>query len=151
MAIDYSETIVRLVKRERERLLSTKEEDVVSKPSTDKWSKKETLGHLIDSASNNHQRFVRAQFTEMLVIPGYVQREWVGGQNYAGESWRQIVELWSAYNMHLAHIIKSIPSEKMSVQIKIGENDPMTLEAVIADYVRHLEHHLVQLTGKTRA
>lgn len=151
MADTFSSTILNIVQRERGRLLAMKEKDVVGKSSPDKWSKKQILGHLIDSASNNHQRFVRGQFTDTLVFPGYTQREWVESQNYTGENWQQLVELWSAYNLHLAHVIAHIPTGKLSVHCKIGEDNPMTLEAVIADYIRHLEHHLSQLAAAPNA
>lgn len=147
MQIDFSEVILSIEERERERLLALKEDDVSSRPSPDKWSKKEMLGHLIDSASNNHQKFLRAQFAERLIFPNYGQREWVETQDYASESWRLLVELWSAYNLHLAHVIDRIPPEKLTVPCKIGDDDPVTLEGMIASYVRHMEHHLKQINN----
>ena len=146
MPLDFSEIILSIEQRERKHLLSFNEADVSRRPSPDKWSKKEILGHLIDSASNNHQRFVRAQFLDKLEFPGYQQREWVQAQNYAEESWAQLVELWSAYNQHLAHVVAQIQPKKFSTICKVGDNDVMTLEALIADYIRHMEHHLKQLS-----
>jgi hypothetical protein len=70
-----------------------------------KWSPKEIIGHLIDSASNNHQRFVRAQFTDDLVFAGYEQEGWVRVQNYQGEQWADLVQLWKLYNQHMLHLI----------------------------------------------
>ena len=64
------------------------------------WTKKEILGHLIDSAAINHQRFVRAQFTDDLVFDGYVQDDWVKVQDYQNRDWRELVELWHGYNRH---------------------------------------------------
>ncbi len=145
MQIDFSEVIISIEERERERLLAMKEDDVSRKPSKDKWSKKEILGHLIDSASNNHQKFLRAQFADKLVFPDYSQKEWVETQDYADENWRLLVELWSALNLHLAHVIDRIPPEKLTVQCKIGDDDVITLEGVVAGYVRHMEHHLKQI------
>ena len=145
MAIDFSEAIVSIVQRERGRLLAMKEEDVSVKPAPDKWSKKEIVGHLIDSACNNHQRFIRAQFTDRLDFPGYTGTDWVHCQGYSDENWQHLVLLWSAFNLHLAHVISLIPSNKMFVQCKIGENNLMSLEVLIADYIRHMEHHLKQL------
>jgi hypothetical protein len=66
-----------------------------------KWSPREIIGHLIDSASNNHQRFVRAQFTDDLVFAGYEQEGWVRVQNYQGEDWTELVQLWRLYNQHI--------------------------------------------------
>ncbi|HEY9167155.1 MAG TPA: DinB family protein [Candidatus Kryptonia bacterium] len=146
MSLDFSEIILSIEERERKHLLSFNESDVSKRPSPDKWSKKEILGHLIDSASNNHQRFVRALLTDKLEFPAYTQREWVKSQNYTDEGWNQLVELWSSYNQHLAHVVAQVPSGKLTTPCRIGTNDVMTLEALIADYVKHMEHHLKQLS-----
>src|SRR5262245_6674145 len=71
----------------------------------EKWSRKQVLGHLIDSAANNHQRFVRAQLTQELVLPGYEQEKWVAVQHYQDESWETLVALWHQYNRHLLHVM----------------------------------------------
>src|SRR5437764_8545226 len=71
-----------------------------------KWSPKEIIGHLIDSASNNHQRFVRAQFTDDLIFAGYEQDAWVSVQQYGRESWPLLVQLWKSFNLHLAHVME---------------------------------------------
>src|SRR5262245_42608651 len=76
------------------------------RPAPDRWTIKEVIGHLIDSAANNHQRFVRAQFTKELVFPKYEQNEWVGSQHYNDVDWDELVELWRRYNLHLAHVIR---------------------------------------------
>src|SRR5438552_4401199 len=76
-----------------------------------KWSPKEIIGHLIDSASNNHQRFVRAQFTDDLIFAGYEQEGWVRVQNYQKESWPDLVQLWRLYNQHILHLISLVPEE----------------------------------------
>ncbi len=147
MTLDFSEVILSIEEREHERLMAIKESDASEPTGPGKWSKKEILGHLIDSASNNHQRFVRGQLSLGSELPSYVQDQWVEAQDYADESWRLLVDLWSAYNLHLAHVIANIPPEKLTTTLKIGQNPPMTLEEVIADYVRHMEHHLKQLNG----
>ncbi len=145
MAIDFGEAILSIVQREVGRLLAMKEDDVSAKPTPDKWSKKEIMGHLIDSACNNHQRFVRAQLTDKLEFPGYAGTDWVHCQGYGHENWVLLIELWSAFNAHLAHVVSHIPPDKIFVQCKIGESNVMPLEALIADYIRHMEHHLKQL------
>lgn len=147
MPLDYSEIILSVEEREHDRLIAMKEQDVSKPLSPGKWSKKEILGHLIDSAGNNHQRLVRAQLSEELEFPAYVQTDWVQTQNYSDESWRLLVDLWCAYNLHLAHVIANIPPEKLTVPCKIGDNNSMSLEELIAEYVRHMEHHLKQVNG----
>ena len=111
------------------------------------WSKKEILGHLIDSASNNHQRFVRAQHETAISLPGYAQSLWVDSQGYQEENWSDLVQLWRCYNLHLLHLISRTPPKKLTNTCAIGGREPATLEFLIEDYVRHLEHHLAQILG----
>jgi DinB superfamily len=134
-----------LVEQSSLRLAAISESDSKEKSSPEKWSKKETLGHLIDSAANNHQRFVRAQLTSKLRIPGYEQQVWVTTQRYQSESWANLFQLWKSYNFHLLHIISAIPENALGSICVIGDNKPVTLEFVIQDYVRHLKHHLEQI------
>ncbi len=76
-----------------------------------KWSKKEVLGHLIDSAANNHHRFVKAQFTDQLLISRYDQKSWVKYQDYKNAPWAQLLQFWKSYNSHLLHVASRIPEE----------------------------------------
>jgi hypothetical protein len=110
-----------------------------------KWLKKEILGHLIDSAANNHQRFVRAQFANPFVWPGYEQTAWVALQGYRERPWPELVELWVALNRHVAALIELVPAEKLSTLCTIGDHKPESLEWWMRDYLRHLKHHLAQL------
>jgi DinB superfamily len=116
-----------------------------------KWSKKQILGHLIDSAANNHQRFVRAQLAPSLTFPGYAQNEWISAQQYQSESWSALIGLWTSYNTHLVHILARIPAEKGAHLCKIGEGEPVTLSFLAEDYVHHMEHHLEQILGAKSA
>lgn len=137
--------IRQIVSLEKKRLRAMPAAKVSAQPAPGKWSKKEILGHLIDSASNNHQRFVRIQQTDELIFPGYAQDEWVRIQDYAHEDWQTIVDLWATINRHLAHLISRVPPARFSTLCRIGERAPVTLEALIRDYIRHMEHHLCQL------
>jgi hypothetical protein len=110
-----------------------------------KWSRKQVLGHLIDSAANNHQRFVRLQAEGDLRLPGYAQEQWVALQRYQDRPWADLVELWSAYNRHLAYLIAAIPEASRDVPCTIGDDPPVTLSHVALDYVGHLQHHLGQI------
>ncbi|MGA7160272.1 MAG: DinB family protein [Bacteroidota bacterium] len=121
------------------------ESESKSKSAPDKWSKKEILGHLIDSAANNHQRFVRAQLSANLKLPGYEQQAWVGAQQYQNESWANLFQFWKSYNLHLLHIISLIPERVLGNYCSIGSDEPVTLEFLIQDYVAHLRHHLEQI------
>lgn len=119
------------------------EESMSAKGLSNKWSKKEILGHLIDSATNNHQRFIRGQF-ELHPEIRYDQNKWNEFSFYQDIESKQIISFWTAYNKQLIEIINRIPKENLSKQIKIGEN-LLTLEFLIIDYVEHLEHHLEQI------
>lgn len=119
------------------------EENMSAKPLPGKWSKKEILGHLIDSATNNHQRFVRGQFEDVPEIR-YDQNKWNEYSFYQLIDSEQIISFWAIYNKQLIEIIKRIPIENLIREIKVGENI-LTIEFLIADYVEHLEHHLKQL------
>jgi hypothetical protein len=129
------------------RLRALSEAESSSVPAPGKWSKKEILGHLIDSAGNNHQRFVRAQLSSEIRLPEYQQDEWVRSQSYQTESWENLVQLWRSFNLHLLHVGTLIPGERLSSMCFIGTNEPVTLEFLFIDYVRHVKHHLQQILG----
>jgi hypothetical protein len=127
------------------RMAEMNEPEVGSRSAPGRWSKKEVLGHLIDSAANNHQRFVRAQQAEELTLPGYEQNFWVEAGGYADAAWPGLVALWREYNLHLAGVIERIPQHFAARRVVIGANEPVTLEFIAADYLHHLEHHLRQI------
>jgi hypothetical protein len=120
------------------------EENFSKKPAPEKWSKKEILGHLIDSASNNHQRFVRVQFEEMPRI-AYNQNDWNRASRYNQMDKSHLINFWAIYNRHLVEIISRIPRNDLERELEIHEEKPVTLGFVINDYLVHLEHHLHQL------
>ena len=111
----------------------------------DGWCAREILGHLIDSACNNHRRFVIGRDVGPVVFQGYNQDDWVTRQRYADVPFRNLVELWSAYNRHLAHLIAVTPPETLANSGAGPDGDVVTLAFLMKDYVRHLRHHLDQL------
>jgi len=128
-----------------ERFRRLSEADVTRSRGDGKWVKKEILGHLIDSASNNHQRFVRAQLADSYAGPGYQQEAWVATNGYRDRPWPELVELWGVLNRHLVHVIATARADKAAVPCRIGDGAPITLEELMRDYVRHLRHHLEQI------
>ena len=112
-----------------------------------KWTRKEILGHLIDSAANNHHRFIRAQYESVPSI-SYNQELWTALQFYKEESVENLVRLWVSYNKHLAYIISRMPVENYDRLCDINKNEPITLKNVITDYLIHLRHHLNQIIIK---
>jgi hypothetical protein len=113
-----------------------------------KWVKKEVLGHLIDSAANNHQRFVRAQFTNPFTWPGYDQETWVRLHRYRERQWTELVDLFVALNRQLAAVIEAVPAGRLETVCHIGDAGAASLEWWMRDYIRHLKHHLGQLGGR---
>ena len=116
------------------------------------WSRKQLIGHLIDSASNNHQRFVRAALQGSLDFPGYDQDGNIRVQAVQEADWSLLVSLWAAYNRYLAHVIAHLPASKLETPCRIGSGEPVTLGFLATDYLTHLIHHLGQIgvTDSTR-
>ncbi|HLK67601.1 MAG TPA: DinB family protein [Bryobacteraceae bacterium] len=127
------------------QLAGISEESASKSVAPGRWSKKQILGHLIDSASNNHQRFVRAQAAPSLEFPSYEQEVWVNVQSYGTASWDDLTHLWAALNRHLLHIIQNVPADCLSRPVSIGGKPATPLSAVIEDYLGHLQHHLAQI------
>jgi hypothetical protein len=148
---DFRETVD--TSAARLRALSSAEAAV--RPAPGKWSRKEIIGHLIDSATNNHGRFVRAQLEDDLIFDGYEQAEWVGVQRYQAREWAELVLLWQSLNHHLAHVMETTETNALTkprarhnldrlAWQPVRATEPTTLEYFMRDYVRHLKHHLRQ-------
>jgi hypothetical protein len=132
------------------------EEATRRRPAPGKWSPREIIGHLIDSASNNHQRFVRAQFQDDLIFPGYAQDDWVSVQKYQDVQWKELLTLWRAFNLHIARVMELASAEaRLRPRVQhnldvlawrpVPKQKPATLEYFMEDYVVHLQHHLNQI------
>jgi hypothetical protein len=153
---DFQHIIANAESRLRE--ISPEQSQTVRVPGH--WTQRQIVGHLIDSATNNHQRFVRAQFSDELVFPGYQQEEWVEVQKYNDESWPELIQLWASYNRHLIHVVSAMPADIMTKprvvhnldQIAwktVPKTEPATLEYFVRDYVGHLQHHLKQIFSES--
>ena len=140
------------------RLRAISEAESARRPAPGKWSPREIVGHLIDSASNNHQRFVRAALHADLVFAGYEQDGWVALQRYQDTPWAQLLTLWSAFNGHLATVMAAVPAEERTrvrsrhnldeVATHAPQNpEQATLDYFMNDYVDHLEMHIKQILG----
>ena len=110
-----------------------------------KWSPKEELGHLIDSAANNHIRFVGGAMEPEVRGPEYAQDDWVRLHGYSDMQWESIVNLWSQYNNLLARLVGRIPQDRLGILCFIGGKAPVTLRYLIEDYILHMQHHIDQL------
>ncbi len=138
------------------RLQAMSEQEARRTRAAGQWSAQQIIGHLIDSAANNHQRFVLAQLKDDLVFPGYQQAEWVRAQHYDEAAWAVLVQLWQSYNLHLLHVMAHVPAAKLQTPCTqhtldriawqtVSTNEPVTLEYLMRDYVGHLQHHLQQI------
>ena len=153
---DFLDDLRATVAAESIRLMAMSDELASVPPSIGKWTAKEVIGHLIDSASNNHGRFVRAQITDELVFAGYDQDKWVRLQRYNERPWMELVSLWRSYNTHIAAIVGAIRPDRLSLQRTVHNlheiawrtvprEQPVTLEYFIRDYLGHMKHHLSQI------
>lgn len=132
-----------------EQVLKTQDEITKIKLAEDKWSLREIIGHLIDSTSNNHQRFVRLQFEDLLDFPAYDPEEWVRTQKYNIVNWDVLVELWYNYNCVLLHIIENIDEIKLK-NVWVRGEEAISLEYLINDYYRHLEWHMEHFSKRLK-
>ena len=141
----------RTVAQAKALLMKLDNADTSTRPAPDKWAKKEILGHLLDSASNNHQRFVRAtlQGASPFIFPGYDQNPLVDLQKFTDVDWNFLVDFWASYNRFIAHVLNCLPVEAAQITCNIGNNPPATLGWIAEDYVAHLKHHLNQILGHT--
>ncbi len=133
------------------KFLNTPEEELRRKPAPNKWSKKELLGHLIDSAANNHHRFIKAQFLPSpMFVEGYAQNDWVQVQKYNEKDSQALLNLWIVYNEHIIFIMQNTPDKNL--ETKLNPEDAFenadTLFLLMKDYFDHLDHHFKQIFSK---
>ena len=145
MASDLSRRLAQTIERELPNLRALTHEHASLPRAPGKWCAKEELGHLIDSAANNHIRFVCGALEPQFRGPGYAQAEWVRLHGYSSMRWNAIVDFWLAYNSFLAGLIERIPDSRLETECVIGAHRPVTLEFVIDDYILHMQHHIDQL------
>lgn len=111
------------------------------------WNAKQVLGHLIDSASNNHQRFVRGAIHGKYEGPFYEQQGWVDLHGYVETPWNELVAHWQRQNDFLCAVVKRIPLDKYDAPCKVGTDPTVTLRFLVEDYLVHLGHHADQIAG----
>jgi DinB superfamily len=131
------------------RLRKLSPAQIESKPSPTEWSPKEELGHLLDSAANNHQRIVRTQLEDKPKMPGYDGNAWVKLHRYQQRSWLEMIGLWQALNRQLLAAAEAVPDQAWSRTCTIADSQPLTLKFVFEDYIEHMVHHLHHIRIKT--
>ena len=152
---EYVQRLRAVVEAATPRLLAMGEGSAAVPPGGG-WSPREIIGHLVDSASNNHGRFVRGQFQDDLVFPGYAQEDWVRAGRYRDAPWEDLVTLWRTFNLQIARVMAATPDEirrrgrmrhnfdRIGFQ-PVPQGQPATLDHLMRNYVDHLEHHLQQI------
>jgi hypothetical protein len=155
MTPEYVQRLRHDVEEATPRLLALGDASAMT-PAGGGWSPKEIVGHLVDSASNNHQRFVRGQFQNDLVFPGYAQDDWVRAGAYRDAPWDELVALWRTFNLQIARVMETAP-EAVRLRphgthnfdqigfVPLASREMATLDRLMRDYVDHLEHHLRQI------
>ena len=155
---DYARLLRDLVTDTTPRLVALGEEGSMHARGPGKWTPREIVGHLLDSATNNHRRFVLGQLHGTLTFDGYAQDDWVSAQDYAHAPWIELVTAWSGINLVLAHVMAAAPESVRAAAHaehnldRIGfapmdRSQPATLDDLMRDYVGHLHHHLRQILG----
>jgi hypothetical protein len=142
---ELSESLRRLVDAAEPKLRSISELESTKPILPGGWSRKQVIGHLIDSASNNHQRFVRAALQPSLEFPGYDQSGSVRVQAIQDAEWPLLITLWTAFNRYLAHVLTHLPASKLETVCRIGSGENVSLRFLATDYVTHQVHHLSQI------
>ena len=142
------ESLTAMVEHVPALLRELSEDNVGTKAAPEKWSKKELLGHLIDSAFTNQHRFAAGQYAKEFEAIKYVQDPWVKYQNYQGRSWTDLVELWTALNAHLLHVIKNMDEASLDHTAISDYGKPCTLLFLVQDYAQHLKYHMGQIVSE---
>jgi hypothetical protein len=114
------------------------------KPSAESWSIKEIACHLVDSASNNHQRFTHLQRTPRLSFPPYEPEPWVAIEKPTGLAWRTMLDLLRSYNAFVLHLVSNLDSACLG-NVWIVDSKELSLEFLARDYYRHLDWHITHL------
>lgn len=140
----YTDEIENVVSQWEQQLLLLPEEVITERRNHQNRTIKQLLGHLIDSASNNHQRMVRLQYNESLTFPDYTQDNdrWIAIQDHQHADWKNLVALWKSFNLHMVHLINSIDASQLQNYWTDYEGTKVTLEDMIKGYPSHLNLHI---------
>ena len=150
MAHDLSLFLKQTIEREVPNLRAVNDQQASIPRAPGKWCPKEELGHLIDSAANNHIRFVCGATQPEYRGPSYAQEQWVRLHGYRDMPWATIVNFWFDYNQFLAGLVENIPDDRLVVKCLIAQGPEVTLGFVIEDYVLHMQHHIDQLLRREK-
>jgi hypothetical protein len=114
------------------------------------WTRKQIVGHLLDSATNNRQRFVRAAIDGRYTGPKYAQDDWVAAHGYENQSWETLLRWWLAEHEILMAVVDRIPDSRLHAKCRVGDDPAVTLRFLIEDYLTHHQWHLQQILAPLR-
>jgi len=154
--MQFTKAFKAAIQKHYEELTTLPVSIIHKKPALNKWSPIEILGHLIDSACNNHRRFTKAQWQDNMIFEGYQQENWVTYQDYQQADWQHLLDLWRAYNLHICRIMENTSIEKLQKEVQehnlhqiamvtVPKDQSVTLEYFMKDYIFHIEHHMKQI------
>jgi len=129
------------------KLINLPIETITLKRNKQNRTIKQILGHLIDSASNNHQRLIRLQYNNNLTFPDYRQDNdlWIALQDFQSEDWNNLIQLWKYFNLHMVQVIKSVDQSKLDNYWHDFEGTKVTLREMIEGYLWHINLHLSEI------
>lgn len=153
---EYSNQLLLILNASKDKLLKQEDDNWYIKPLPNKWSPIEILGHLIDSALNNHRRFLLAQKKEDLIFAGYDPDTWVQLNNYQNRETTEVISFWEACNIQLAELLTQLDDQLISEKSsehnfhkicmnELPKNQSSSLAYLIRDYLFHVEYHLNQI------
>jgi hypothetical protein len=149
MLNELGERLRTTVGREALQLASISEDEARRRAAPDTgWSRKEELGHLVDSATNNHVRFVCGSVDPTFVVTSYAQNDWVSAHGYADLPWPTLIDFWHKYNLLLAHLVERIPPDRLANELASKAGEKVTVRFLIEDYIVHMQHHLDRILGR---
>lgn len=159
--LDHIEELRTITDVATDVLMEISEETAGCSPAPGKWSPKEILGHMIDSATHNHHRILEASTKEQVFFGGYDQDTWVATHQYKSYSWHALIQFWKYYNLHICQLVRNLSPEILSrnnisygYSLMSGKREDQTgnisIECIFKDYVIHLKHHLRQITFPSR-
>jgi hypothetical protein len=145
-----NQEILNLLEAWEPKLLALSGDLITFRPNNESWTIKETVGHMVDSASNNTHRIIHLQYQPSpLIYPDYANLgnndRWVAIQNYQTENWPDLVQLWKYSNLHLVHVIDHVNMDKLDNEWITALGERVSLKAMIIDYLRHFKLHLGEI------
>ena len=151
MSHSLAQGLLETIAREAPRLRAITDQDAQTRPGgSDGWSRKQEIGHLLDSATNNRVRFIAAALEGRYSGPTYDGVGWVEIGGYAHAPWTDLIDLWESANHALATAVSNIPEKQLSAPCRIGAHETVSLHFLIEDYILHMQHHLDHILARAQ-